>query len=463
MHHGDRLSDFEALLWTLERDPQLASGFANITLLDRPADLERMRMRMARAAAVIPQLRRRIFADPGRLAPPRWVDDPDFDVDRHVRVLHLDPLGGDADALIDEVLIVAAMDFCRRPWDPDHPLWEFLLVDGLADGSGAMLQRFHHTIADGVGMVRMSEQFIDLERDPPEPDPIPMPEPEPLPSLVGASKDALGHTFGRTIESIQHGIAATGELIGTPSHLREGARRGIDVARALMAEVGAMGSRRSPLWTARSAHDHTLRLLRVPFDDVRRFAKERGVTVNDVFVAGATGGAGAYHRMVHSPVDELRMAMPVNTRSDRSVGGNAFGMARLLVPTGEDPAKRLAATHELLAGARATAGVSFIQNLAGVANVVPAGMLVRFARTQVASVDFTTSNVRGAPFPVFLGGARVESNHPIGPLTGTAFNLTMLSYDGSLDMGLHIDRVAIEAPDLLAQCIRLAFRELLES
>ncbi len=455
MQHADRLSDFESLLWTLERDPQLASGFANITLLDQPADLARMRARMTRAAALIPQLRRRIFTDPGRLAPPRWVDDPDFDVERHVRVLHLDP-PGDADRLVD-----AAMACCRRPWDPDHPLWEFLLVDGLADGTGAMLQRFHHTIADGVGMVRMSEQFIDLERDPPDPDPIPLPRPEPLPSVVGASRDALGHTLGRTLESIRHGIATTGEVIGAPSRLRDGARHGLELARALGTEIGAMGTRRSPTWTRRS-DDHTLRLLRVPFDDVRRFAKERGVTVNDVFVAGAAGGAGAYHRLTGSEVDELRMAMPVNTRNDRSAGGNAFGMSRVLVPTTQEPTVRLDGIHEILGGARTSPGVSFIQDLAGAANLLPAGLLVRLARAQVATVDFTTSNVRGAPFPVFLSGARVEANHPIGPLTGTAFNLTMLSYDGSLDMGLHIDRAAVEAPDLLAQCIAHAYRELLD-
>ncbi len=454
MQHADRLSDFESLLWTLERDPHLASGFANITLLDRPADLARMRGRMTRAAALIPQLRRRIFTDPVKLAPPRWVDDPDFDVARHVRLLHLDP-PGDEDRLID-----VAMTFCRRPWDPERPLWEFLLVDGLADGTGAMLQRFHHTIADGVGMVRMSEQFIDLERDPVEPDQVPLPRPEPLPSVVDASRDALGHTLGRTLESIRSGIAATGDLIGTPSRLRDGAGQGLEVARALRAEIGAMGRRRSPRWTGRG-DERTLRLLRVPFDDVRRVAKERGATVNDVFVAGAAGGAGAYHRLVGSEVDELRMAMPVNTRRDRSTGGNAFGMARVLVPTMGEPGPRLDSVHEILGRARTGAGVSFVQHLAGAANLLPAALLVRLARAQVATVDFTTSNVRGAPFPVFLGGARVEANHPIGPLTGTAFNLTMLSYDGSLDMGLHIDVAAVEAPDLLAQCIAHAYRDLL--
>ena len=451
---ADRLSDFEALLWTLERDPQLASGFANISLLDRPADPVRMRTRMQRAAALIPQLRRRIFTDPGRLAPPRWVDDPDFDVTRHVRVTRLDPPGD------ERALIAQAMTFAHRPWDAERPLWEFLLVDGLADGRGAMLQRFHHTIADGVGMIRMSEQFIDLERDPPERDPVPLPEPDPMPSAVRASRDALGHTLGRTAGSIGRGLVTTAGVVTDPGRIGRGARQTVAVSKGLTAEVGAMGRRRSPVWRARS-DDFALHLVRVPFGEVRRVAKSSGVTVNDVFVAAAAGAAGAYHREIGASVTELRMAMPVNMRADRSTGGNAFGMARVLVPTGADPTARLAAVHRILGGARGNAGVALIQQLAGVANLLPAGVLTRLTRSQTASVDFTTSNVRGAPFPVYLGGAKVEANHPIGPLTGTAFNLTMLSYDGSLDMGLHVDRGAVTQPDLLARCLLEAFDDLL--
>lgn len=326
-----------------------------------------------------------------------------------------------------------------------------------------MLQRFHHSIADGVGMIRMSEQFVDLERDPPEPQPVPFPEAGPLPGPFDTSRRALGHAVGRTIGSLHHGVAVARQTLGHPRQLLDGARQGVEVTRALGSELGAMGAPLSPLWTRRTAR-RALRLLRVPFADVRWVAREADVTINDVFVAGAAGGAGNYHRLVGSDVSELRMAMPVNTRTDRSTGGNAFGLARLRIPTVADPVARLAMVHERLGRVRtgSRAGVSLVQHLAGWANLLPTPALVRLTRSQVSSVDFTTSNVRGAPFPVFLGGSRVVANHPIGPLTGTAFNLTMLSYDGSLDMGVHIDPGAIEAPDLLVQCLRLAFAELLD-
>ncbi len=450
---ADRLSDFEALLWTLERDPRFASGFANITLLDRPADPARMRARMTHAAAVVPQLRRRILPDPLGLATPRWVDDPDFSIGRHVRVRTL-AAPGDTDRLV-----ATALEFCNRAWDGDHPLWEFLLVDGLADGRGAMLQRFHHTIADGVGMMRMSEFFIDLERDVDTTDIDELPSAVAPPGVLRASGDAVAHNLGRLTGALRSGVTRTGDLICNPSRLGSGARTALDTGTALGRELTAMTHRRSSVFSG-GDDGRALFLLRVPFDAVRATADRHRVSINDVFVAGIAGGAGTYHRTVGTAVDHLRMAMPVSTRRDHAAGGNAFGMARTSVPTDPDPVARLAAVHDSLTGVRGVAAVSLIEHLAGVANLLPARLLAEVTRSQTASVDFTSSNVRGAPFPVFMAGARVESNHPIGPLAGTPFNLTMLSYNGSLDMGLHIDTGAVDRPELLATSIEESFAEL---
>lgn len=443
------------MMMTLEQDPHLASGFANVTLLDRPADLEHMRARLLRGAARIPQLRRTVVDDPLRLAPPRWIDDPDFAIERHVRSHTLTGAGDLAE------VVAVAMECCSYPYDLTHPLWEFVLIDGLADGRGAMVQRMHHTLTDGVGAVRMSEHFIDLERDAPIPPPIPFPEPEVVaPDRFGATLQAFDHTARRGLGAARRGITSTGELVAHPDRLGRLLRSTVGFTRAVVHEATAVDRRRSPLWTTRSL-DRTLRFLRVPLDDIRRVAKAHGTSINNVFVAGAAGGAGAYHRACGIDVHELRMAMPVSTRPDRSEAGNSFGMARLLIPTGPAPLDRLGAVHERLDGVRGSATVSLAHQLAGPANLLPAALLVQATRMQVSTVDFTSSNVRGAPFPLYLAGSRIESNHPIGPLVGTAFNLTTLSYDGSLDMGLHIDRGAVEQPDLLVECIQAAFDELL--
>jgi hypothetical protein len=87
-------------------------------------------------------------------------------------------------------------------------------------------------------------------------------------------------------------------------------------------------------------------------------------------------------------------------------------------------------------------------------------VLTRIARTQSQTVDFATSNVRGAGIPLYISGGLVLENYPLGPLGGVAFNLTMLSYNGSLDMGLNVDSEAVAYPVLLKQCIEQSMQQL---
>ena len=85
----------------------------------------------------------------------------------------------------------------------------------------------------------------------------------------------------------------------------------------------------------------------------------------------------------------------------------------------------------------------------------------RLARQQAQTIDFATSNVRGSPVEVFVAGARLMENYPVGPLAGVAYNLTLLSYDNSLDMGVHIDTAAVTDPELLRRCLEGSFAALL--
>jgi hypothetical protein len=203
-------------------------------------------------------------------------------------------------------------------------------------------------------------------------------------------------------------------------------------------------------------------VLRIPLDDTKRAAKALGGSVNDVFVAGAAGAAGAYHRANAVDVDELRISMPVSTRTDRSMGGNAFTPARVLVPVGIiDPVERFTAVRDRLNVTKKERSLAMAQSFAGVVNVLPTSVLVRFARQQTETVDFATSNVRGAPFDLFIAGAKIVANYPMGPTGGTAFNLTLLSSGGSLDMGLNIDVAAVDDPELLRTSLEDSYAELL--
>lgn len=462
-HH---LSDVEALMWTLDADPRLSSTFANITLLDQPADVERFRARMERALVAVPRLRRRVQPGLAGLGNPRWVEDPDIDLDQHVRHVVIDP-PGDERQLLDLAAKIAGTPFPR-----DRPLWEFVVVDGLADGRGAMIQKLHHSITDGQGGIRMSVQFIDFERDPGPLEPVTdggdegREEAAP-PSASAATMEAVTATLAeltRTPRSlVRQAIEGATAVAADPTRLAAVPGDASAIARSLARQVGVTGDALSPLWRTRTLGRH-LDLLRIPLDQAKAAATALGGSVNDLFVAGAAGGAGAYHRAHDVPVEELRMAMPVSTRSKaegRTSAGNAFAPTRVRVPVDPDPRRRFTEINQRLSVTKSERAVGLAAAVAGLGNLLPPPVLTRLVRQQTATVDFTTSNVRGAPFPLYIAGGRIVGNHPIGPIGGTAWNLTTISVDGSLDMGLHVDTGAVEDTDLLRTSIESSFAELL--
>lgn len=456
------MSDAEALMWTLEKDPLLRSAFGNVTILDRPVDLERFRARMEKVARAFPRLRRKVVPTFGRLAPPRWVDDADFHLDYHLRRVSAPGNGTDRD-LLDLVTELGA-----DPFDRTRPLWRFWVVDGMSGGRGAMVQQMHHTITDGEGGVRLSAMMLDLERDSRQPMmAIPDPgdheegESDGAPAVLGGLREAVEHNLRRQVGVARRGAGGLLDVVRHPGDVPRVVRSGADTLTSVVRQTMVADRAKSPLWTARSLH-RRLETLRVPLDDARRAAKAMGGTINDLFVAGAAAGAGHHHQRLGEPVDELRISMPVSTRARGAGGGNAFSPMRVVVPTGEmEPAARFAEVHERLQSTKTERAVEAATGLAGVFNLLPTSVLVSTARQMVGTIDFAVSNVRGAPFDLYLAGAKVEANYPVGPTGGTAFNLTLLSSGGMLDMGLHADTAAVDDPALLADSLSLAYEELL--
>jgi WS/DGAT/MGAT family acyltransferase len=196
--------------------------------------------------------------------------------------------------------------------------------------------------------------------------------------------------------------------------------------------------------------------------EMKRAASRLGGTVNDVFVTGITGALRRYHTRHGSECEELRMAMPVNTRERGDQSSNRFSPARVLVPlVPDDPEKRFVEIHERLAGAKEEAALNAVDALAGLVAALPTALLVNLARSQVRTIDFAASNLRGSPVPLYLAGARILGNYPLGPRGGSAVNVTVLSYCDELHMGINFDPAAIEDVDGFMEDLALAFEEVL--
>jgi diacylglycerol O-acyltransferase / wax synthase len=452
-----RMTDVEALMWTVEKDRHLDPTFGSVTLLDQPPDVDRLRRRVLRMVQRIPRLHQRVVPSLGRLAPPEWHDDPDFDVDHHLRRIAL-PAPGTPRQLYD-----LAATIVHDPLDRTRPLWEFTVVEGLEGGRAALVQKMHHTITDGEGGIRMSEQFIDASRDAPDIDEVEIvaePGP-PAADVAHAAADALAHTYRRTVGVAHRAAGGAVDAVTHPSRLVTLPGDAVELARSALRQVTVTDRSHSPIWVERSLR-RRLEVLDVPFDEAKLAAGALGGSLNDLFVAGVAGGAGAYHRQLGAPVEWLRMAMPVSTRQDRSAGGNAFVPTRVLVPAGvEDPVERFRITSEALTRTKHERVISAIEPLAGLANLLPTSVLTRLTKDQARTIDFTTSNVRAAPFDLYIAGAHIEATYALGPLSNTAFNLTMMSYRGSLNMGLHLDDGAVPEPHRLRRAIEDSFAELL--
>jgi diacylglycerol O-acyltransferase len=453
----ERMSDLEALMWALQSDQHLSSNFANISFLDRAPDIDLLRRRMLRASHTYPRLRRRIVAGAGPLNP-AWVDDPDFDVGNHIREVTLPAGSTEADAC------ALAAEIESRPFDPEHPLWEFTVVHGLPEDRAAMVQKLHHTITDGEGGIRMSLEFIDLERNAPDPGTVEPPPAADPPSRPSELADLLVRTAGGTMRQVQERIAEAVDQARHPTQLAatlaELPGESAAMARSIVRQFGVIGSHLSPLWDERSL-ERSLLVFDVSLDDVREAAHRLGGSVNDLFVAAAAGGAGEYHRDRGVDVDELRMSMPVSTRTGSDGGGNAFAPTRVTVPVWADPRRRFDEVHRRLSTTKSEPSMGLFAALAGAGRLVPRPVLVRLARQQVMTVDFTTSNLRAAPFDLFIAGALIEHNYPLGPVMGTAWNLTTMSYRGRMDLGLHVDTRAVQDPAALVAAIQRSFDELI--
>jgi WS/DGAT/MGAT family acyltransferase len=448
-----QMSDAEALMWRLEKDPFLASTFGSVTLLDRAPDFDRLRKRMDTAVHAVPRLGWRVQPNPTGLGAPIWADDPDFDIDLHVRRVAL-PAPGTRRQLLD-----LASLFVLDPLDRTRPLWQFLVVEGLEGGNAALLTKMHHTITDGINGVRMSMQYVDLTRDATEPvggrvehhDPTPQPPHNPVDTV----RSYLNATFRLPISIARQ----VGELLADPASIPTASSVAIGGLRSALNQLSDADAARSPLWTERSMR-RRLEVVRAPFASTRAAAKRHGGSLNTAFLTVCAEAAHHYHVIKGAPVPELRASMAVSTRTKDS-GANAFGLVKVLVPTGEmSITERFQRVAELAGSAVSSGRAASMDALAVVTSALPTSLLTRVARQQAQSVDFATSNVRTSPVPYFIAGAKALGTSAIGPLGGVAFNVTMLSYVKHLDLGINIDAAAVDDPALLANLIDDAFRRL---
>lgn len=384
-----------------------------------------------------------------------WIDAPSFDASDHIRSLELDPRahGGGLGEICAK--------FAVAPLDRERPLWEALIVDGLAGNRFAIVVKAHHCLADGVGGIVLLESLLAPRRG----DEITPHPRQPRANLVADEILDEIDAARRTLKSVRDSIRSPGERWSSfwPAirGLAEAARLGLNPAIQTRLDVDNSRSR-------------ALRWIETDLDRIHAIRAARGGTVNDVVIATVALALGRYlesHGFTRDGLSRatFRVAVPVNMRStDASPRiGNDISMMFAEIPVGEaDPIRVLDRTRESVAAAKEAETKTALRTLMDAGSRLPRAWvqgIERWVLTQhLANIVLT--NIRGPRIPLSLLDAPLESVIPIVPLMpGQALAIAVASYAGRLFWGLHADAAQFEDPDEWASCVALSFDDLSRS
>ncbi len=459
---ADRLSALDTSFLYLEEPttPMHVGGLAVFKLPEAGFDSGQLVELIESRLGLVPRYRQLVKTVPGHLANPVWVDDPDFDIDFHVRRSGL-PKPGSEDQLHD--LVGRLMS---RPLDRHRPLWEIYIVDGLSEDRFAVISKTHHAMVDGISALDIGQVILDVTptpRESPEDLWAPAPQPGPLELIADAVADYLQRPSS-VLDSVRGGMADA----------RHTANRIIDAAGGLAsaARMAARQAPNSPL-NAQIGAQRRFATARTSLDDYKRVRKAHGGTVNDVVLATVAGALREWLLFRGEPVvaaTSVRAMVPVSVRAADAVGGgNEVSSYFIDLPVGEaNPKLRLSRVSHAMQGhkdAGQSIGATALVALSGFAPPTLHALGARAASSLSRRLfNVVVTNVPGPQFPLYAAGARMQEVFPVVPLAkGQGVSIGLTSYNGGVFYGLNADRDSMSDVDVLADLIEQSLGELLET
>jgi len=402
----------------------------------------------------LPRYRQVVRYVPGRLARPVWVDDEDFDLSFHVRRSSL-PHPGSA-AQLDELV----GRLISRPLDRSRPLWELYIVEGLAGGRVALINKTHEALVDRVGAVDVAAAILDVTARPRE-----LPEtpwiPTPAPSATDLVVDAVADLIARPAEAIDAARLVAVDLRSTLAGLVEAGAAVADVARRSL-RPAARSAMSVPV-----AGPRLFAAAQADLATVKRIRRAHGGTVNDVILAVIAGAARSWLLSRGDPVSgasPLRALVPLSVRPDTPDAPSGVTSYLIDLPVAEpSPVMRLhQVSFAMQSHTESGRGVG-AQALLSLGRFAPPALHAMGARVagQLSrrSYDLLVTNVPGPQTRLFAAGDPVAAMYPVVPLVhGHALAVGCTSYRGRVYFGLTADRDAMpdagEFSALLAEAVQ---------
>lgn len=439
----EHLSPEDATLWCVQAaDAPLQLGglalcdAAALRLEDGAVAIDRLRRHLEVRLAAVPRFRMLLTSAPlgqGLV----WVDDPHFDMARHMRLVALPRPGS------EEQLGELVSRLLETPLSPDRPPWEFWVVEGVEGDRVALVPRFSHVMGDGMAMLATVLSMFDLEPSAQDDETVvwhPGPGPGYVPLLGGAFLARWRHR-GVTL------LDAAGALVNPVRVARRtvrwtGAAASIVKPSARTPFTRPVGPRRAFAWVD------------LPLADLEAVKRAEGVKLNDVVLevvadamAGVLPDSGARTR-------GLRAVVPVSTHGSNPAGEveNRFSMIFVDLPDAGDPLQRVRRVHGETTRRKESLQTSVAATVLTLGGLVPQRLLrtvgPRLLHHQ-PFVNVVVTNMAGPRHPLYLLGSRVHAMYPFVTVTANiGVTVAVVSYDHSLGVGITVD--ADTVPDVTA-------------
>jgi diacylglycerol O-acyltransferase / wax synthase len=448
-----RLSSLDASF--LEVETPTAHMHVGWVALFRPATegerptFARMREFINSRLPQVPRYRQKLALVPFGLHDPVWVDDPDFDVRRHVH----HSTAHDVDHLLERVL--------STPLERDRPLWQVWIADQLEDGRIGLVGKVHHCMVDGIAAVELASLFLDTSADaaPGSPDDW---RPASVPGRGTLLTEAIRDRIGEELDLVR----LPARVVRSPRRLLGLAADATRAARALRHSISGgapPSSINEPISPLRR-----LGKVRRPVADLLNIKQRHSMTLNDVVLAVSAGGVRRFLRQHGEPAIALKAMVPVSVRAKGAAAdlGNEVSFVFIELPCDEpNPLRRLEDVHAVMSDRKESGEPRGSQTVLQALGYTPHALqhAVTHAVASARTFNLVVSNIPGPRQPVYMLGCPMEEVYPIVPLAD--MHAVAIGFTTVADMayfGVYADRKSVPDADLLARDIDAAIDELSE-
>ena len=391
-----------------------------------------------------------------------WQDDPDFDLDAHLKRRALPSSAGKKE------LQALASELAVQPLNPGKPLWRFDVIEDYEGGS-AMVVRIHHSIADGIALVGVILSLTDLS-----PAAVAQkwiaPEPE-----EGVDNDELsGGLLETLITGISSAVDMGTELGGKALHLASDRDRLSTYGRhgiGLLTELAKLLAMPPDSPTSLKGKTSTTKRVAwsdpIPLGEVKALGKALGCSVNDILLSAVAGAFRAYFLQKGETVRdvEVRAMIPVNLRTARDEGtlGNRFGLGTLSLPLHEaNPFARLFMVRSRMNDLKGSYQPPLTLGILAAVGIAPKVIQQQFLDILAAKASTVMTNVPGPKQPLYLAGSRMEQCMFWVPQSGDiGIGVSILSYNDNVQFSLITDRHFVPDPETITPLFAAEFEKMM--